>query len=177
MNVLGIDVGFNGSLAVLTPALAVEIFDAPTLSISNGRRTHAEMDVAGIVALLRPYQAQGCHVFMERVGVMPGQGIASSGAFMRGFGQWEGVLAALGLPYTLVHPARWKRAMLDGQGKDKDASRQRAAQLFPVVAHLLSRKKDDGRAEALLLAEYGRRVLAGGTEAQLIGAAQTSNPA
>jgi hypothetical protein len=29
--------------------------------------------------------------------------------------------------------------------------------LFPAVAKLFARKQDDGRAEALLIAEYGRR--------------------
>ena len=48
--------------------------------------------------------------------------------------------------------------MMADMGKDKDASRLRAIQLFPVVANRLDRKKDDGRAEALLLAEYGRRL-------------------
>jgi hypothetical protein len=30
-------------------------------------------------------------------------------------------------------------------------------QLYPGVADMLSRKKDDGRADALLIATYGRR--------------------
>jgi crossover junction endodeoxyribonuclease RuvC len=42
---------------------------------------------------------------------------------------------------------------------DKDAARMRACQLFPSAANMLERKKDDGRAEALLIAEYGRRTL------------------
>jgi len=58
---------------------------------------------------------------------------------------------------TRVEPARWKGAMMDGMGREKYAARFRAALLFPAVAKLFARKQDDGRAEALLIAEYGRR--------------------
>jgi crossover junction endodeoxyribonuclease RuvC len=75
----------------------------------------------------------------------------------RGLGTWEGVLAGLGIPYELVTPQRWKKALMDGMGKDKDASRLQAIRLFPAIAGQLARKKDDGRADALLIAEYGRR--------------------
>jgi len=42
-------------------------------------------------------------------------------------------------------------------GKEKDASRLKAIQLFPLSASNLSRKKDHGRADALLIAAYYRR--------------------
>lgn len=71
---------------------------------------------------------------------------------------WKGIIAAYRLPLELPSPQRWKKEMMADMGKDKDASRLRAIQLFPVVANRLDRKKDDGRAEALLLAEYGRRL-------------------
>jgi len=41
--------------------------------------------------------------------------------------------------------------------KNKNASREVAQALFPSVS--LKRVKDDGRAEALLIAEYGRRIM------------------
>jgi crossover junction endodeoxyribonuclease RuvC len=46
-------------------------------------------------------------------------------------------------------------------GKDKDASRIIAVQLFPQMAMELKLKKYNGRAEALLLAEYLRRKAGG----------------
>jgi len=67
-------------------------------------------------------------------------------------GIWLGVMAALRMPYTPVRPVVWKKAF--SLGKDKEASRLRAQQLFPAAD--LRRKKDHGRAEALLLAWYGR---------------------
>jgi crossover junction endodeoxyribonuclease RuvC len=65
-----------------------------------------------------------------------------------------GVLSALGFSYELVRPQEWKKefGLLKMQ---KDASRTVAQNLFPSVN--LSLKKDEGRAEALLIAEWGRR--------------------
>jgi crossover junction endodeoxyribonuclease RuvC len=47
----------------------------------------------------------------------------------------------------------WKRAL--GVKGDKDVSRQRASALLPRHSGLWLRKKDDGRAEAALIAYYG----------------------
>ena len=41
----------------------------------------------------------------------------------------------------------------------KDASREKFRTLWPKHADLVARVKDDGRAEAALLAEYGRKYL------------------
>ncbi|MDO8605136.1 MAG: hypothetical protein Q7R40_01240, partial [Phaeospirillum sp.] len=58
-------------------------------------------------------------------------------------------------------PGVWKRTL--GLLKaDKAASRARAVELYPEVAGRLTRVKDHGRAEALLLAEWLRRSRAGG---------------
>ena len=75
----------------------------------------------------------------------------------QGLGIWKGIFAALGIPCDMVTPQRWKKLLMDGMGKKKDASRLRASQLFPDVG--FPRKKDHGRAEALLIAEYLRRSL------------------
>ena len=64
-------------------------------------------------------------------------------------------MAALQMPYTTVRPVIWKRAL--GLGKDKEACRLRAMQLF--LSADLRLKKHHGWAEALLLALYGQRHL------------------
>ena len=93
---------------------------------------------------------------IERVNSMPGQGVASSFTFGKGFGIWLGILASFSVSVDLVHPTRWKKAMLDGMGKEKDAARIRAKELFPSAD--LSLRKHHGRADALLIAEYRRRL-------------------
>jgi hypothetical protein len=84
---------------------------------------------------------------------MPGQGVRSMFTCGLGLGVWLGILAAVALPHTRIRPHIWKKAL--GLGQDKEASRLRAMQLFPSAE--LRRKKDHGRAEALLLALYGQR--------------------
>ena len=61
--------------------------------------------------------------------------------------------AACLLSENLVTPQLWKKAMR--LVADKDAARQRAVQLFPERAEWFRRVKDDGRAEAAMIALYG----------------------
>ncbi len=96
------------------------------------------------------------HVYLEKVHAMPGNGVSSMFSFGENFGFWQGVLTTLKLPHTLVSPQTWKRVMMMDMGKEKEASVTRAIQLFPATAPFLQRKKDHNRADALLLAAYGR---------------------
>ena len=88
---------------------------------------------------------------------MPEQGVTSTFSMGHGLGLWEGILSALGVPYQMVTPQAWKKAMMAGQEKEKDASRQVAMRLFPSTIPKLSLKKHHGRSDALLIAEYLRR--------------------
>ncbi len=123
----------------------------PCSPCATSRGTRQEYDLPGLVALLGPYAGSQAHVTLEESQAMPGQGVRSMFMIGVGFGVWLALLAALALPSTRVRPAIWKRAL--GLGKDKEASRLRAMQLFPGAD--LRRQKDHGRAEALLLAWYG----------------------
>jgi hypothetical protein len=114
-----------------------------------------------MASLLEPYRDCEALVVLENIHSMPKQGVASSFSFGKGFGMWLGIIAAFKLPMELVSPQRWKKEILVDMGQGKDASRFKAIALFPSIAEQLSRKKDDGRAEALLLAEYGRRLRKG----------------
>lgn len=88
---------------------------------------------------------------------MPGQGVASSFQFGCGYGSILGVLQATLISMVLVTPAVWKRSY--GLGKDKHASLHKARLMWPRADLRLA--KHEGRAEALLIAEYGRRHMAG----------------
>ena len=105
-------------------------------------------------------------VCIEKQQSMPGQGVSSTFSTGYGFGLWIGILAALGISYTVVRPQTWKREMLRDMagdtmstGNGKAAARLRAMQLFPSASDQLTRVKDHGRADALLIAEYHRRQL------------------
>jgi crossover junction endodeoxyribonuclease RuvC len=91
--------------------------------------------------------------WVERAQAMPKQGVASVFRYGCGYGVILGVLGALEVPYQTVRPAEWKSAI--GLTGDKNASRRRATELFPTHADAFARAKDDGRAEACLIARYG----------------------
>jgi hypothetical protein len=140
-------------VAVLDAAGAlVALQDTPTLTVRVQPGAKQEYDLPGMTALLQPSTGNGLHVCIEEAQAMPGQGVRSMFTTGLGFGLWLGILAALQIPYTRVRPSDWKKA-LGLLGKDKEASRLRAQQLFPGADVRL--KQHYGRAETLLLAQYG----------------------
>jgi hypothetical protein len=154
MYICGVDPGLSGAVAVLAAAgTLVALWDTPTLSLKVARGTKQCYDIPGMVALLQPYAGAGLHAVIEESQAMPGQGTRSMFTIGYGYGLWLALLTALQMPYTPVRPGVWKKAF--SLGKDKEASRLRAMQLYPAAD--LRRKKDHGRAEALLLAWWGHQ--------------------
>ena len=94
------------------------------------------------------------HIYIEKQQAMPKQGVSSTFKLGYAFGQIVTTCALSRSPYTLVTPNNWKRAL--SLPKDKDAARRLASQWFPDLASELKRKKDEHRAEALLIALFGR---------------------
>ena len=91
---------------------------------------------------------------IESVHAMPKQGVVSMFNFGANFGAWKGILAALGIPFRLVTPQEWQKGYF-AKGEGKEGSLAAARRLFPQVD--LSRKKDHGKADALLIADWCRR--------------------
>lgn len=150
MKIAGVDPGAKGAVAILdTETHTLVVIDMPTLKVKRGSRIVNQVDAAILADLLRPH-AEDLHVTIEKVHAMPGQGVSSMFSFGRAAGIIEGVLAGLDVTFDLVPPATWTKAMRLYGGKD--GSRHRAQELFPDQAHLFARKKDDGRAEAALIA-------------------------
>ena len=85
---------------------------------------------------------------IERSSSSPQQGVSSAFNYGVGFGSLLGACGVLSIPLHLVSPAKWKRDL--GLSSDKNASLDKARLLFPAAP--LSRNKDDGIAEALLIA-------------------------
>ena len=44
---------------------------------------------------------------IEAVHSFPGQGVASTFKFGNNFGQWQGILSAMAVPYIQVSPQKW----------------------------------------------------------------------
>jgi crossover junction endodeoxyribonuclease RuvC len=155
MIVIGIDPGLAGAVASLdTQGQLLHLHDTPVMTIRIGRKTRQDYDPQAMRTLLLPYASGSCHVFIEHQQAMPAQGVSSMFKLGMGYGLWLGVIATLQLPHTIITPAAWKRSA-GLLGRDKDASRQRAQQLFPTAD--LARKKDHGRGDALCIAYHGIR--------------------
>jgi len=148
---LGIDPGITGGIAVVSDKTA------------GVKREYAEAhrypgDISLAVDLLRDIHLGNTRITLaaiEQVHSMPKQGVASSFKFGMGFGAWLGALSALQIPYVLVTPRKWQKAMLDaGTGETKERSLSMARRLYPDVE--LKYKKDNGMADALHLARWAR---------------------
>lgn len=149
--IVAIDPGIDGAIATLDQHAkeSISVYDMPSSSKDSGKGR--QLAVPHLVSLIRYWASTVCVV--ERVGPMPKQGVSSVFSFGRTVGAIEGVVVALGWPIVYVNPRAWKKHH-GLEGKDKDASRTRALQLYPYLAPVLSRKKDVDRAEAVLMARW-----------------------
>jgi crossover junction endodeoxyribonuclease RuvC len=149
--VVGIDPGLSGAIAfVLEDYIAV--VDMPTVEVRGKRRVCPH----GVRAIFREHDTRAiAMVVLEHVQGVQGTGATSAFSFGRSFGLVEGVVAGLELATTLVRPQAWTKAL--GVSRDKGDHRRMAANLWPSRANLFARVKDDGRADAALLAHWWLR--------------------
>ena len=145
---VGIDPGQSGGIGVIWDD--IEAFPMPG----------SEQDIVKLIANIRQ-KAPEIVVILEKAQAMPKQGIVSTGKYMESYGFIKGALAAMKIPFQEVRPAVWKREILSGEidKRDKNTSIRICGRIFPQVGLILPRcrKPHDGMAEALLIAEYGRR--------------------
>src|SRR5690606_16712716 len=149
----GIDPGLSGAVVTLIDGEPGPMLDMPVVQVGDWR----EVDAAVMAAWIRNVRAQhpgaDFAACVEKVSARPGDGGTSAFRFGEGYGQIKAVLGVLGIPYSRAIPASWKRHM-GLIGTEKDAARLLAIRRFPGAEPMLRRKKDGGRADALLLALY-----------------------
>lgn len=126
------------------------IHDMPILS--DGTRNY--VDVRALASLVQPVDP-GLYVLLERSQPMPRDGSVGSFRYSESYGLLKATLIMAKIPFQEISAASW-RPKIVGR-RDKDRSHIVAGQFFLPCADQLSRKKDHGRAEALLLAEFARR--------------------
>ena len=150
---LGVDPGIHGAIAVLQEnGRLIDVFDMPITKVKVGAGFKTRIVEARLQEILAPYtDSVG---WVERVSARPGQGVSSVFAFGEAYGLVRGVLAGLCIPTHTVAPAVWKKALR--LGSNKESSRLMAMEIWPEDARVFKRVKDDGRAEAALLALYGK---------------------
>ena len=145
---IGVDPGAKGAWALLDEqGRMIALHDFPG-------------DEVSLCQQMAGYDLQEARGALEFVHSMPGQGVASTFKFGAIFGLWRGILAALRVPFELVRPQVWKRELVkpsDACG-GKLAEMIAAARLWPYAPLQGPRGGVyDGRAEALLIAEWLRR--------------------
>ena len=152
MNVLGVDPGLKGALALLAPDESlISLWDMPTLAATKSRRV---IDTSGLLEICRqaaedrPYR-----VLLEAPGLRPRQ--AGALTVGRNFGLLEGIFAARLERVDIVQPLKWQKAIL-GSKRGKDAGRVMAQRLWPEAE--LGKRKTQDRSDAALIALYGVRV-------------------
>lgn len=146
--VAGVDPGRRGAIALLDP-VDYRLIDVVDMPDATGAALGAA--VAAILADHAPYTIR--EAWVEKVGSRPGQGHMNVWTFAANYGAILGALGALAIPVEHVTPQRWKKAA--GVTAAKESSRQRARELWPAQADLFARVRDDGRAEACLVALHG----------------------
>jgi hypothetical protein len=98
----------------------------------------------------------GMIIAIEKVHSAPGQGISSSFKFGENFGFWQGISMMTGWPVVLVSPQTWQKGLVPkSTPANRKPSLDVARRLFPKAD--LKYKKNHGRADALLIADWVRR--------------------
>ncbi len=167
---LGIDPGLSGGIALIKgtrdqrPTL-INAIDIPAVGQGAKRR----VDPHPVISFIQDCPPD--YAFIERAQAMPDQGSSSGFNYGRAVGYLECCVLGLGIPLEVVEPSKWKKAhglsskTADGRKLEtrevKELSRQKALMLFPESAKLLARVMDHGRAESILIANFGRMLKLG----------------
>jgi hypothetical protein len=151
---IGIDPGKKGAVAALADGVPVAVLDMP---IAADGEVDGRALAASLRGILQQHTGAAVLVVHEKINGFSGDRGARVIPLGQADGIARGVVAALGLPAIRVHPQTWKshfglRKKPGGPEIGKDASRTLVVSLFPNAALPYLRAKDDGRAEALLLA-------------------------
>lgn len=160
--IIGIDPGLNGALAVIdTQEKTLKVTRTPTFDVemkgkktkAGKQKTRAEFDIPAMVALIDVLPEEVIGVAIEEVTARTGQGVTSMFRFGYGLGVWHGIIVAKGMTPAKFRPQTWK-AHFNLIGEEKSESIGKATELFPSCAPYWKLKKDDGLAEATLIAAY-----------------------
>lgn len=175
---IGIDPGLDGGVAVLgpnhqsvhkTPVIGGRDYDIQEMT----KLLNSIMNIANV--------PMNMFCIIENQISMPGQGLTSTLQTGKGFGIWLGLLAGLGIPYQIIGAKQWQSKLFTGVKSKLDTKEKSeiiAKRLFPGVDFRKSeraRVANDGLTDAILMAEYGKRLL-GGKDMKITGVAHEFIP-
>jgi crossover junction endodeoxyribonuclease RuvC len=154
MIILGIDPGNSGAICSLAPGAPNPVLLLPLSS--------TEREICDF--LEKVSNPIPIHAYLERVSASPGAGVSGMFKFGGSYYAMRMALTAFRIPFDLVGPHQWQLALgcarpkgekKESQTEHKNRTKARAQQLFPDI------KITHAIADAILLAEYGRRLRSG----------------
>lgn len=161
MIICGVDPGKKGGAVILDTS--GKVMAKSIMFLAN----KTEFDPLAYAQFLRNEHYTVDHVLVEKVSAMPGNGNVSMFTFGQAFMFCHLVPKMLNIPLTLVTPQTWQKVMHMGIEKTLDPKQRSliaVSRLFPTTDLRASARcsvQHDGLVDALLLAEWGRRTLAG----------------
>ena len=121
---IGIDPGKNGGIGAIYS-------NGDTYAVKCPETVQDMADeLSGIIIVQKSTLA------IEKVHAFPGQGVTSMFTFGKGYGQWLGIIATMGIPYIEVSPFKWQKyyGKLPKVRKDRKALlKHYAQQRFPEL--------------------------------------------
>lgn len=141
MRVIGLDPGKSGGIAWCVNGI-----------MQAWPMGKTETDIARTIFDMGKFEETYC--FIEHVHARPGQGVVSMFTFGQGYGFLRGCLISNKIPFEEVNPMKWQRGVGCVARGDKNKLKAKAQQMFPGLDITLK------TADAILIAEYGRRELA-----------------
>ena len=149
---IGIDPGLSGAIVIFENDVPTKWHRMPTMKIGAANRVNAY----ALASIIRTaiYVDIETVVYVEQVGSMPGQGVASMFSFGHAAGVIQGVLGAFRMRVKMVTPQAWKKKA-GLIGKNKDASRTLAIQTWPDWRELDKKGAGQAYADAAFIAFYG----------------------
>ncbi|SRR6266566_4275331 len=151
---LGIDPGVSGGLAALTEDRELLVREMPD----------SEHDLWNWLNEYAAWPEDGNDfrtiATIEQVHAFPKQGVTSMFTFGRSYGLLRGMLVAASISFSEVTPRKWQKYLdispkrqAESKPDFKRRLRNHAQRLFPRYSNVITAKV----ADAVLLAEYGRR--------------------
>ena len=138
--ILGVDPGKSGGAALISPDH--KLFE--TIVFKKGT-------AIDVIHWIEKFKKEITFCYLEGVGARPTDGVVPAFKFGQNYGWWECLIQVSRIPFQRVYPLKWQTYMSCRTGGNKNISKARAQELFPKI------KVTHAIADALLIAEYGRR--------------------
>jgi len=154
---IGIDPGLAGGIALILDVGNYIVFDMPIVKVGKYNKL-VPKKIRDIITGSGTYKLENCFCVIEKSQAMPGQGVCSMHTIGLNYGIIVGILVGLGVDYIEISSRKWQKEFFK-PGDTKVKSVGIASNLFSNCEFVTKRgRKIDGRADAMLMAEYGRRV-------------------